>query len=136
MEYKEEKEGIEKFNFESESLAVDKLRNELLTTYQNDVNVLKINEHVEALSKANDNFKKLFDNRSIKTTVEKHYDTKAIRKNIFSDYRKLVNYIVSVVDIDEEPESDYTKVLQAINNGRSYYANILARHNGNKNDNG
>lgn len=120
--------GIEKENFEAESAGLDKLVMDLKNaTYSPAVAALNVGEHVSNIELANTNFKQLFTTRSNNTTTEVAYNTKLLRKNLLDTYRKMANYIASVVTIDN---SDfYTKVLSALNNGRAYFAGIVARRN-------
>ena len=91
---------------------------------------MKIEEFISELEKSNTAFNTLFGERSAQNIGKESYDTKALRKEITDIYRKLTNYIIAVVEIKTDPF--YRKTLEVINNSRKYYADTLAKRNGQK----
>ena len=57
------------------------------------------------------------------------YDTKLLRKNILATYKDLAEYVF--VMAKRKNVAFYTDTLTAINNGRKYFADILAKRAGN-----
>jgi hypothetical protein len=121
--------GLEKDNYEAETLGIDNLLADLKgPVYAPYVTTLGIGKHVTNLETEANKFKTIFDNRSNKTVSTVVYNAKALRKNIFGVYGKLVNYVASTAEIND---SDfYETTLKAINNGRKYFADLLAKREG------
>ena len=118
--------GVEKLNFEAETAGLDKLLADLKNdTYSPAVATLGIAEHIQNLKTAATNFKNLFNTRSDATTLQVVYDTKKLRADLLETYRKMASYIESVASVDD---SDfYRQTMQALNNGREYFAGIISR---------
>ena len=122
--------NIELANFEAESLGVDNLVAELRNpTYSPAVQTLGVAVHLNNLEQANSNFKTTFNTRSTTTITTAVYDTKLLRKNILNTYRDLAEYVF--VMAKRKNVAFYTDTLTAINNGRKYFADILAKRAGN-----
>jgi ribosomal protein L25 (general stress protein Ctc) len=125
---------IEKANFEAESLGVDNLivalRNE---SHLPAVRTLGLEKHIDNLEVANNTFKSTFNTRSTATIITTVYDTKLLRKNIMATYKELAEYVYVMAKRKETPF--YIDTLAAINNGRKYFADILARRSGNNDEN-
>ncbi len=120
---------IEKANYEAESLGVDNLIAELRNAdHLPAVQTLEVENHITNLETANTNFKNKFNTRSTDTISTVVYDTKALRKNILDTYKELAEYVLVIAKRRNTPY--YIDILTVINNGREYFANILARHNG------
>ncbi len=109
--------GLEKDNYESETLGIDNLLNDLnRSVYAPFVALLGIGEHVTNLEIAATKFKTIFDTRSNKTVSTEVYNAKKLRKNIFDVYVQLVDYVISTGKINGV--AFYVTTLTAINNGR------------------
>ncbi len=118
--------GLEKDNYESETLGIDNLIKDLRSNaYAPFVTLLGIEKHVANLETAATKFKTIFDARSNKTVSTVVYNAKKLRKNIFDTYTQLVDYVVSTGNINGD--AFYVTALTAINNGRKYYADLLAK---------
>jgi len=121
--------GVENENYEAETLDLDNFIADIKSsTYSPYVTTLAIGKHITNLETAANKFKTIFDARSNKTVSTKVYNAKALRKGIFGVYIKLVNYIASTAEINNG--AFYSTTLAAINNGRKYYADILAKREG------
>lgn len=121
--------GLETNNYEAETLGIDNLLTELKSpAYAPYVIILGIEKHVTNLEIEATKFKTIFDARSNKTVSTKVYNAKALRKEIYGVYSKLVDYVVSTGNINKG--AFYETCLTAINNGRKYYADILAKREG------
>ena len=120
--------GIEKANYEAESLGTDNLiaepRN---STHLVALQTLGLEVHVTNLETANAAFKSKFDTRSTETITTVVNDTKVLRKTILDTYKELAEYVLVMAKRRNTPY--YTDTLTIVNNGREYFANILARHN-------
>jgi hypothetical protein len=56
------------------------------------------------------------------------YDAKALRKAILDTYKDLAEFVLVIAK--RRNTQYYLDILTVINNGREYFANILARHGG------
>jgi Family of unknown function (DUF6261) len=120
---------IESANFEAESLGLDNLVAELRTpTYSPAVATLGLAVHINNLEAANAAFKTTFNARSTATISTVVYDTKLLRKNILATYRDLAEYVHVMAKRKNTPF--YNDTLTALNNGRKYFADIIARRSG------
>lgn len=121
-------------NYEAESLGID---NFILALKSADllpsVTLLNMVEHVNNLETSNNSFKTTFNSRSNTTVSTLVYDTKLLKKKIFETYKELVNYSLTMAN-RRTPSPYFVTVLTAINNGRTYYANIIA-HRGSSPEN-
>ena len=121
--------GLETNNYEAETFGIDNLLTELKgPTYAPYVIILGIEKHVTNLEIEATKFKAIFNDRSIKTISTEVYNAKKLRKEIFSVYNQLVDYVVSTGKINNN--EFYSKSLVAINNGRKYFGDILAKRAG------
>jgi hypothetical protein len=118
--------NVAKENFETESLNLTKF----IADLRNPSNLpalklLGLENHVKNMETANESFKNTFSTRSnaVNTTVV--YDAKKLNKDILDAYKKLSNYILTMVSIKEA--QFYTAVFDMNNNIRQYYATIIAR---------
>lgn len=122
--------NIETTNFEAESLGLSNLVAELRNnTYLPAVQALALAVHVNNLETANNNFKITFNTRSTSTINTAVYDTKLLRKNILSTYKDLAEYVF--VMAKRKKTSFFVDTFTVINNGRKYFADILAKRAGN-----
>ena len=120
---------IEKANYEAESLGVDNLIAELRNgAHLPAVQKLGLEGHINNLETANTNFKNKFNTRSTDTITTVVYDAKALRKAILDTYKDLAEYVLVIAK--RRNTQYYLDILTVINNGREYFANILARHGG------
>jgi Family of unknown function (DUF6261) len=121
---------IDVLNYEAESLAIDRLILDLNNaTYATAVQTLSLQNHISNLETANNNFKTKFSARSSNTINTVVYDSKLLRKNIFETYKELADFAV-VMAKRRPADAYYSSVLTAINAGREYFANIIARREG------
>lgn len=121
--------NVAKENFETESLNLTKFIADLRNpSHLPALQLLALENHVNHMETANENFKTKFSTRSntVNTTVV--YDAKKLNKDILNAYKKLANYILTMVSIKDVPF--YTSVFGMTNNIRQYYATIIA-HRGN-----
>ena len=118
--------NIAKENLETESLNLTKFIADLRNpTNLRALKLLKLEIHVNNMETANKNFKTKFSIRSntVNTTVV--YDAKKLNKDIMNAYKKLANYILTMVSIKDVPF--YNALFDMNNNIRQYYATIIAR---------
>ena len=127
----DEYKNIATLSYEEETKKISSLLSSLKNSdYQPHITTLKIEEFISELEKSNTAFNTLFGERSAQNIGKESYDTKALRKEITDIYRKLTNYIIALVEIKTDPF--YRKTLEVINNSRKYYADTLAKRNGQK----
>ena len=127
----DEYKNIATLSYEEETKKIGSLLSSLKSEdYQPHITTLKIEEFTSELEKSNTAFNTLFGERSAQNIGKESYDTKALRKEITDIYRKLTNYIIALVEIKTDPF--YRKTLEVINNSRKYYADTLAKRNGQK----
>ena len=127
----DEYKNIATLSYEEETKKISSLLSSLKSSdYQPHITTLKIEEFTSELEKSNTAFNTLFGERSAQNIGKESYDTKALRKEITDIYRKLTNYIIALVEIKTDPF--YRKTLEVINNSRKYYADTLAKRNGQK----
>lgn len=127
----DEYKNIATLSYEEETKKIGSLLSSLKSEdYQPHITTLKIEEFISELEKSNTAFNTLFGERSAQNIGKESYDTKVLRKEITDIYRKLTNYIIAVVEIKTNPF--YRKTLEVINNSRKYYADTLAKRNGQK----
>jgi hypothetical protein len=114
-------------NYEAESLGLD---NFILSLRSADnlpvLQLLNMVEHTDNLETANRAFKSVFDTRSNTAVSTTTYDTKILKKNILKTYKELSNYVLTMANRRSGNNQFFITILDAINNGRSYYANIIA----------
>jgi len=124
--------GVEDASYEEETNKLNSLVSRLQSPeYSSHVTMLGIIKFINELAASNTAFNDLFAHRSYQASQKQTYDVKALRKNLNNDYKQLVNYITILADV--KTDTFYKDVLAVINNGRSYYANVmLARRNGSK----
>lgn len=121
--------GVERMNFEAESLAVSNLISELRgTKFLAASTLLGLERHLAALETANTNFKTVFSKRSTTVNTTEVFDTKALRKAIMDTYKELAEY--SFVMAKRKNTAFYLDLLTILNTGRSYYSDLLARRQG------
>ena len=120
---------IEILNFEAESLSIDKLIEEITSPeYKPSADILKMLPHVDNLKVSNDKFKSVFNTRSVKEISEETFNTKQLKKNIFASYREFAEYAKLMAN--RRNTDYYINLLKIVNNGREYFANLIAKRNG------
>jgi hypothetical protein len=120
---------LTKENLETESLNLTKFIADLRNPSNlPSLKLLRLEIHVNNMETANENFKTKFSIRSntVNTTVV--YDAKKLNKDIMNTYKKLSNYILTMVSIKDVPF--YNALFEMNNNIRQYYATLIARRSG------
>lgn len=121
--------GITEEKYEAESLGLDKMVEALESdAYKAKVELLGMGRYVTRVKETNEAFKALFGNRLVVEAATVSYNAKQLRKELYSLYNETTQYIVSMANALDTPE--FVKVLELINEARSYYANQLARSQG------
>jgi len=114
-------------------LGIDNLVKELRNTNNlPHAQLLKMVPHVDNMETANAAFKTTFDKRSNDTVSTVVYDTKALNKGIITTYKDMAEYVLIMAK--RKKTAYYTDILDVINNGRQYFACIIARREGGKED--
>ncbi len=120
---------IEKANYEAESLGIDKIVEDFRAAKDNAIETLQLKRFVDKLEEANNLFKEMFSQRSSDTISTVTYDTKALRTAIFNTYKDLAEYSL-VIAKRNKTVPFYITLMDVLNTGREYYADILARRKG------
>lgn len=112
--------NIAKLNYEAESLAIDKLVNDLNSeAYSEKIAYLHMTKYVTRLSETNDIFKNLFGGRMVGTAMTESYDMKTIRKEMQVLYTDFVDYVFAMAKATESQL--FTTALNLLNAARKYY---------------
>lgn len=112
--------NIAKLNYEAESLAIDKLVNDLNSeAYSEKIAYLHMTKYVTRLSETNDIFKNLFGGRMVGTAMTESYDMKTIRKEMQVLYTDFVEYVFAMAKAIESQL--FTTALNLLNAARKYY---------------
>lgn len=121
--------GLEKMNFEAETLAIDNLVRQLdVPEYASAVQILSLNYRIDDLKEGNDAFKALFNSRSTAMIKKETFDTKQIKSELLQIYNELAEYVDVMAKIKK---TDFFKeTLVVINYSRTYFATILANRQG------
>lgn len=129
-EYKD----VEHESYESETNKLNSLISRLQATeYAAHVTALGIEKFVTQLADSNTVFNNLFSQRSYKTSQKVVFDVKALRKSLTDDYKKMTAYISALASVKED--AYHKDILAIINNGRTYFSNVvLARRTAGKNN--
>lgn len=118
-------------NYEAETLAIDKLVNELQSpAHTEKVSKLNIDRYIVRMKTTNEAFKVLFNSRIIITASTDLGDMKTIRKELMGNYSDFAAYVLAMAKALETPL--FIQALNLLNTGRKYYSDLLARRNGNK----
>ena len=126
---------IETATYEAESLGLEKFIKEIREAADDAMNKLGLTKFIENLEIANDNFKNKFNQRSSENISTVHYNSKQLRKEIFSTYNDLASYVLIMAKRKKTPF--FITLLEVVNNGRAYYADTLAHRAAiNKRDDG
>jgi hypothetical protein len=120
--------NVAKENFETESLNLTKFIGDLRNPSNLPaLQLLALENHVNNMETANESFKTTFSTRSNSVNTTVVYDAKKLNKDILDAYKKLSNYILTMVSIKDVPF--YNALFDMTNNIRQYYATIIARRN-------
>ena len=118
--------GITNVNYESETLGLDNMISALESAaYSKAVASLALGKYVTRIKNDNNAFKALFTGRSSSTAMSVHYDTKALRSDIYAYYKEFSLYLQSMANATNAEQ--YIKVLSMVNNGRKYFADQMER---------
>lgn len=123
--------GLEDLNYEAETSGIRKFLDEWDKPVNNaHASTLWLQPHLNNLRAAADNFDNVFSTRSAVTSVRQINDAKAIKKAMLDVYTDLAKYILAMTRFKKNVDL-YPPLLNAFNNGRKYYADLLAKRGGN-----
>lgn len=113
--------NIAKLNYEAETLAIDKLVNELNSeAYSEKITLLHMGKYVTRLNETNNTFRNLFSGLMVDTAMTESYDLKAIRKELQVMYNDFVSYVFAMAKATESQL--FKTALNLLNAARKYYA--------------
>ncbi len=116
--------NIAKLNYEAESLAIDKLVNDLNSeAYSEKIAFLHMTKYVTRLSETNDIFKNLFSGRMVDTAMSESFDLKTIRKELMEIYTDFAEYVLAMAKAIESQL--FITALNLLNAARKYYADQM-----------
>jgi Family of unknown function (DUF6261) len=122
--------GLESRNYPTETLGINSLIAELTnSTNQPLSHLLLLDDHINNLKIANNNFVAKFDKRSSDVIATTTYNTKQLRKTILATYLELTAYVVVIAK--RRNNAYYDNVIKTINYSRQYFAGILANYGSN-----
>jgi hypothetical protein len=122
-------------NYEAESLGLTNFIAGLRNTENFPaVQLLNMEEHLNNLDAANNLFTALFDVRSNTAVSTVNYNNRELKIAIFATYKELTGYVLTMSKRRNTDNQFYITILGAINNGRTYYANIIANRGGGGNN--
>ena len=125
--------NIAKMNYESETMAIDKLVGELNgPNYVGKINDLHMAKYVSRMSDTNSAFKNLFGGRIVTTANTEAYNMKTMRAELQGTYSDFTDYVLAMAKATENPL--FPAALNLINTARKYYADQLARRTATKPD--
>ena len=117
-------------NYEAETNGIDKLLSELEKgSYSVHINLLQMGRYVIRIKSANENFKTLFGNRLVSDAMTETFDMKSVRAELFTKYGEFTTYVLAMAKALNTPL--FLNALNLLNIARKYYADLLARRNGN-----
>lgn len=120
-----------KLNYESKSLAIDKLVSELENEkYAEKVTFLNIGRYVTRMKMANQQFDALFSSRTVTVAMTETYNMRAMRSELLTVYNEFTAYLLAMSNALKTPL--FIKSLALLNETRKYYAVLLARRKKNK----
>lgn len=118
--------GIQRWNLEEESNGIDNLVNDLNNAkYLPSVTIINMNSYVTRLAKRNDEFKNLFEGRTMEEASKEVFDAKKLRADLKTTYTDMASYVLSMAKSKDNDE--FNKSLDVINTVRKYYSDLLAK---------
>ena len=119
-------DNIESENYEAESKSIQLMLDEWNKDENKGVReTLGLGKLLESLRKAATDFDNKFNTRSAAVGSKEVFNTKIIRQDMKQMYEDLAKDILAMA---KRNKTDfYIKMLDMVNNGRSYYADILAK---------
>jgi hypothetical protein len=118
--------GLSALNYEAETMAIDKLVDELGKPANSPkVELLNMESYVTRLTTKNEAFKAHFNSRIQSEAHAEAYDMKVVRKETYQIYKEFCSYVLAMAKALKTPL--FIQALDLLNAGRSYYANMLAR---------
>lgn len=116
---------IETATYEAESLGIEKFIQEIRTAGDEAMEKLNLNTLIVNLEVANNNFQSTFDQRSSENISTVHYNSKQLRKEIFTTYNDLASYVLIMAK--RKKTLFFTTLLDVVNNGRAYFSDTLSK---------
>lgn len=114
-------------NYEAETLGIDKLVSELLsTTYSSKVALLQMDRYVLRMQTANDTFKPLFSSRMVTTAMTETYDMKTLRAGLLNKYSDFAKYVLAMAKANTNNQL-FGTALNLLNTARKYYNDMVSK---------
>lgn len=121
--------GMQEWNYEKQTNGIDNLIADLESDrYQSSVDLLGMTTYVTAVKTSNNNFKTLFNGRTVEAISKEVFDVKELKKDLKDSYTKTIEYVLSMARALDNTE--FNESLIVINSVRKYYSDMLARRNG------
>ena len=118
--------GIQRWNLEEESNGIDNLVNDLSNAkYLPSVTLLNMNSYVTRVATRNDEFKNLFEGRTMETASKDVFNVKKLRSDLKTTYTDMATYVLTMAKSKDTEE--FNKALDLINAVRKYYSDLLAK---------
>jgi len=118
--------GVQKWNYEEESNALDSLITDLQSEkYSASAALIGMTEYIGRLQQSNDAFKTIFKGRTQEQSGKEVFDAKELKNDLKITYEKLINYVlVMATALDNE---EFNTCLSIISTVRKYYSDMLAK---------
>jgi hypothetical protein len=118
-------------NYNEESSGITHLVQEISTgTYKNDLAIMSLTDWTTQLTKVNDHFMNLFNNRADELATRASGDVSAARKLIDITYKTIVSRINALVIVNGE--ENFTEFIDRLNYFINYNRNTIAARKGRK----
>ena len=124
--------GIELLNYEKQTEQADKMVLDLeRAPYASHVATLALTRQLARVKTSNKAFETLFTKRENDAIAKETFETRILCKELMDYYREFALFVQTMANADEG--GYFAQVLDAINMGRKYYADLLAHRVGTSN---
>lgn len=124
-----EYKGIERLNYEAETMAIDKLVSELEgSNYASQVELLNLQMYVNHIKESGLSFKTLSHQRLSVEAQKEVFDTRQLRSQLMKEFKEMCLYVMVMASVTSDPY--FINVLTRINAIRKQYADIVAHRKG------
>jgi len=125
--------GLTKREYDTETTDIKHLLADLASTkFSKHVTTLACTKYITRLKDSNTAFETLYGSRSIATAAKVHYDTKALRTDLYTYYKEFSGYVLAMANATNSPV--FLQILGMINTARKHYAEMLVNNTSEKVD--
>ena len=125
--------GLATREYDTETTDIKHLLADLASTkFSKHVTTLACSKYITRLKDSNAAFETIYKNRSVATSAKVHYDTKALRTDLYTYYKEFSGYVLAMANATNSPV--FIQILGMINNARKHYAELLVNNTSEKVD--